>query len=258
LSDKVKKAIAAVCCATILLAIVGFIMPELTGSDREQTLEVPDYSSKMDADETIEKLTNQVKEIKGLDAEKTNQTQITSTGSVELPVTISFFDDILGFSGYCKDTLEFEELYVREYYSGLPGSEGSIKLGESWNFQIDNYVVDVNNDGINELICNCMAHMSGHREVIVFRWNGSSVEIGYVDWLKYGIDNLFYWGHNAVQTEYDSVSGKIRIDYCPREGNQEHSSTMEVGFDWISFEEWDEEDYPGIDIERAYELYGEQ
>ena len=122
----------------------------------------------------------------------------------------------------------------------------------------EKYEIDIDGDGTKETVCNYMTPGDGHREVYIFRQNGDKAEIGYVDWLKYGIKDLFYWGCNAVQCEYNDDSGKINIYYCSRESDQDGFSPLEVGFDWICFTDWDGENFPCIDMEKAYELYGEE
>ena len=183
-------------------------------------------------------------------------------GRVEemLPDLNSTSDGSLGFEGYYEDSQDEYYQSTRWYYAGASGDASTKKIAYSYNYQIDDYAKDLDNDGrIDTLICNCMSCADGHKEVYCYRFNGDSVDVGYVNWLEYGIDNLFYWGCNAVQTEYNDSKGKITIYYCDKDGDPEKSSEFDVGFDWIEYSEWDgSEDLPLIDIEDAYDLYGDE
>jgi len=166
------------------------------------------------------------------------------------------FDDILGFSGFYSDEIGFDTWTDRKYYAY--SKVGSNKLiAESYGFGIRDYQIDIDGDGEKELLCSCTTGGDGHSELYVFKRDGDITKIGYVNWLKKGIDNLYFWGVNAVVTEYDSIQNDILVKYCSKE-NEDTYATLHLSFDVIDYIEWNGQDFPIVLQEEAYERYGEK
>ncbi len=89
---------------------------------------------------------------------------------------------------------------------------GDTPVGESWGFTIDDCEVDVDGDGVPELLCNCVYGGDGLRELNVYRQEGETVMRGTVSRAVLPED-FFDWGMNAMQTWYDPESGKIGVLY---------------------------------------------
>jgi len=149
--------------------------------------------------------------------------------------------EIMGFSAYYEEIEEPDGFVIRNYYTKQSSNEESKLIAISWNCTIDDYIKDINQDGTSELVCNCIYGGDGHKEVIVYRWNGSQIEKGMVDWENLALDNLDYWGINAVQTEYNSSYNKIMVYYTQSINSQRNIAIREVEFDALVFSVWDGE-----------------
>ena len=167
--------------------------------------------------------------------------------------TTGMFDNILGCSGYYVDETGFDGWATRTYYA--KGTDGSnIVIAKSYGFENDDYVLDIDGDGKTELVCNCVAGGDCHKEVYIFDKDTDGIKIGYVNWLKLGIDDIDYWGCNAVCTYYDASANKIVIKYCSSQ-TEEMCETACIKSSVIDYEAWDGETFPFINQEEAYALY---
>lgn len=168
------------------------------------------------------------------------------------------FDDVLGFSGYYEDEISpVDEWTNRTYFAVL--TDGSLKnIAESFGFDIDDNLVDIDGDGKTELLCNCTSGANSHEELFVFKRVGETIKIGYVNWLRLDWEDLDYWGCNAVYTRYNSKINQIEILYCSTDENEEHHKSRTAGFDVIDYVDWNPRDiFPSIDEELAFELYSD-
>ena len=128
-------------------------------------------------------------------------------------------------------------------------------IAESFGYENDDYIIDIDGDGINELVCNCMWGGDGHEEAYVYKNEGDKTLVGFVNWLKFDIPGLYYWGVNAVQTHYDNESGKVLVKYY--DAKEDVFRDVPVGFDQLEFIQWEEgDDLPFIDMDEAFEIYG--
>lgn len=118
------------------------------------------------------------------------------------------------------------------------------------------FFVDIDGDSKEERLCQITNGGDGHTELYVHKFTDTGEKIGFVNWLKLDIEDLYYWGCNAVYTGYDKASGEIKISYCPRDENAEHHKEIYSDFSIIEYCDWDGETLPGIDQEEAFERYG--
>ena len=132
---------------------------------------------------------------------------------------------------------------------------GDQVVAESFGYENDDYAIDIDGDGINELVCNCMWGGDGHEETYVYKYEGDKTLVGFINWLKLDMPGLNYWGVNAVQTHYDSESGKILVKYY--DAKEDAFRDIPVGFDQLEFTQWAEGDeLPFIDMDEAFERFG--
>lgn len=121
------------------------------------------------------------------------------------------FDNIMGLSGYYT---EKTELYfkIRSYY--VTDTDGTdVRIAESFGFGINDFVVDLDGDGVTELVCNCQSGGDGHENVYVFRRNGSKIEQGYPDFERISMPQWNNWGVNSTASKYDEREGCFQISY---------------------------------------------
>jgi len=135
--------------------------------------------------------------------------------------------------------------------------EAPTNPGEDFTyFEQEDYYLDIDNDGITETLSNITCGGDGHSELYVYKTVEGQEKVGYVDWLQLDLP-VWYWGCNAVQTRYNPEQNKIEISYCPNQEDAKHHKTTYANFDIIKYVEYDGNYLPGIDIEEAYERYGE-
>lgn len=93
------------------------------------------------------------------------------------------FTDILGFDGYYVRVEESTpNFYIWYYYTEIDGKTQCIAetfgpLGTDYDPEA--YSVDLDNDGIMELVCNCM-YNDGVERVIIYRSNNGVIENGFI------------------------------------------------------------------------------
>jgi len=95
---------------------------------------------------------------------------------------------------------------IRTYY------DGEEPVAESFGYEIDDYYIDFDNDGLKELLCNCEYGVDGHREVYVYKTSKPSLKGEYM-FKEEDLPGLNYWGVNAVQTFYDPSKKAIIVSY---------------------------------------------
>jgi len=157
------------------------------------------------------------------------------------------FENILGYSGYFKDNKQEDDFKIRTYY-GKTSDGKEIVIAESFGYSIDTYVVDIDGDGITELLSNSVYGADSHKELYVFKQSCDNIQIGYVNWEKLNIPDLNYWGCNAVSTAYIPDENCIQIIYCSNEAD-DGIKTIKTGFDILDYNDWNRIDYPSVEVE---------
>ena len=179
----------------------------------------------------------------------------TSSGIMEETMRSSSgkIDNLFGFSASCEEKEELPSWYTRKYILYVDGEE--MLAAQTFGLQNSDYFVDIDGDGKNELISNCMWGGDGHEEVYVFRYNGEYIEIGFVNWLNLDMKGLNYWGVNAVQTHYDDNNNVILLKYADRDTLVE----IPIETDSLEYSRWlSNADMPFIDIDAAFEKFGSE
>lgn len=135
--------------------------------------------------------------------------QLGEVYSIEIVKTP--FDNIMGLSGYYVEKTE-AYLKLRTYY--IIDSDGTdVSIAESFGFEINDFIVDLDGDGVTELVCNCQSGGDGHEEVYVFRRNENKIEQGYLDFERISMPQWNNWGVNSTASKYDEREGCFRISY---------------------------------------------
>lgn len=138
--------------------------------------------------------------------------------------TVGTFDELMGCSGYY--IYENEYMYITGFYYS---EEGEL-LAETWGSGKDgDFIVDLNEDGISELVSNRMWYADGGRATGVYYKKDSQILYGYADDLldeeydNIGVSSEYSWylpEENVVEIfywidekeDYDSKKYKIDLD----------------------------------------------
>ena len=131
------------------------------------------------------------------------------------------FENLLGLSGYYIDT-STNHLITRTYYVPVE-NDGGHSIAQSFGFAIDDYIVDLDGDGVTELVCNCQYGGDGHESVSVYRRNGTVIERGYLDLEHKQLDmvmpsNWKNWGVNSASERYNPDTGMFEVRYDTENG----------------------------------------
>lgn len=146
------------------------------------------------------------------------------------------FTDILGFSGYYVKIEETAPGFIIWKYFAET-AEGEKCIAEIFGYaappEPEGYSVDIDGDGINELITNCLFG-TGAQRVYIYRNHGGVIEKG---WLSYdrGNEELFPgmhdWGANAVNEKYNPETGVFEIEYAVKESTDMKTTILPLNFE---------------------------
>lgn len=132
------------------------------------------------------------------------------------PVVSSQNMTLFGRDGYYEESGEGH--IIRTYYLRKLNGKTDVPAAESFGFGIDDRTVDLDGDGVDELVCSCTFGGDGARRVYVYRLSGDTVERGMIDEESMELPDFFDWGVNAVQEYYDSATGDFVLEYATRDG----------------------------------------
>lgn len=154
-------------------------------------------------------------------------------------ITAQPFTGILGYDGFA----------LRQAWSGEGGFGGvlyyilegdSIRLiAHSFGF-LEDYAVDLDGDGITELVTVNTYGGDGYREVRVFRRQGDGVEIGMLaNWPE--LPDHDDWGVNSTAQNFDPERRVFQIQYDLKDNHpSEEQGLIETGgLEWFAFEAFD-------------------
>ena len=161
-------------------------------------------------------------------------------GTAETIRGMAFFN-ILGFDGYYTEDEGAPHHLLRRYL--IDAGSGTIQIAESFGFDLDDYAVDLNGDGVIELVCNCVYGGDGAQRAYVYRRNGDVIERGSIDYGKVNLTAWDNWGVNSTAERYDPASGKIVVEYASLASSNGDGSTpgtfiREVGYEDLAWEEY--------------------
>ena len=116
-----------------------------------------------------------------------NTEQNEGGSSIDVPEGAELFDNIMGMKGYVVNVSEADsDWYERVYHADMDGKD--IIIGESFGYgDPQDYVVDLYDDGISELVCNCTYGGDGAQRVYTYQLVDDTVQVGTIvlaDWTK--------------------------------------------------------------------------
>lgn len=125
--------------------------------------------------------------------------------------------EMLGYDTYYVKMEETTTGFVnRKYYTEIGGLE--VCIAEVFGYVVpgpDVYTKDLDGDGINELICNCI-YGTGAERVYVYRNNNGVIEKGHLSydlWDKTMFPNIVNRGSAYIQERYVAESNMFEIIY---------------------------------------------
>ncbi len=148
------------------------------------------------------------------------------------------FSNIMGYDGYriCVEE-NMDGNYSWGYYIEQNGELTCI--AKMYGYQIDgcepeSFIVDVDGDGVNELICNTV-YVTGIRRVWLYRIANGRIEVGSIDQDYYWKEHGIHLYHPAcIEETYEPDSDVFRIRYTAENGTV--SEFTVEGFDWFVYD----------------------
>ena len=134
---------------------------------------------------------------------------------IGMPVVSSQDVKLFGRDGYYEESGEGH--IIRTYYLHEWNGKTDVPAAESFGFGIDDHSIDLDGDGVDELVCSCIFGGDGARRVYIYRLNGDTVERGMLDEDSMELPEFFDWGVNAVQEYYDAAAGDFVLEYATRD-----------------------------------------
>lgn len=165
--------------------------------------------------------------------------------TANLETDFSSFADILGFSN-CKVSVEetSPHFFTWYFYTEINGETSCIAemFGRFDSYMPQAYSVDLNGDGVDELICNCVSG-DGWQTVIVYRNNDSAIEIGYIREGFYNEIGAVNFGLGSFTEQYEPERGFVITYYTetPKEDYEPErkTATFKEGLDNFDFYPYD-------------------
>ena len=144
--------------------------------------------------------------------------------------TAGTFDELMGYSGYYI----YDETYPFTY--GYYYAEDGELIAETWGTTEDeDFIVDINQDGVSELISNAMWG-DGARATLIYYKSGSTIWRGYADdLLDEEYDNI---GYASEYSYYLSEENVVEIFYWIDTIQKYQSKKYEINLDKINFEKY--------------------
>lgn len=129
--------------------------------------------------------------------------------------------ELMGLDCWYTEEITTPSFFGRTYFSQISGSDTSFIVAESFGYEIDDYIVDLDGDGISELVCNCQ-YGDGAQEVFVYRRNGDQIERGYIeleeDWLGQIMPDWKNKSILCIVRKYNAETGKFEVGYDTENG----------------------------------------
>lgn len=120
------------------------------------------------------------------------------------------FQDVLGSGGFVLWT-GWSGWRIRRYFT----IEGNTLVQIAESFGGEDYSVDLDGDGVKELVSNVVYGGDGHASVFVYQRREDGIWRGRLNWGDLpGHDN---WGVNSTWEEYDPVENVFRIHYTVKD-----------------------------------------
>ena len=145
------------------------------------------------------------------------------------------FHDILGYDGYRVTASWSHSTYwsVRTYYAADPATWDLMPIAESFGFDgPEDYAVDLDGDGMKELVCNVMYGGDGAVRVCIYQRRADGIYLGWLD--SDGLPGHMDWGINSTWEEYDPAENVFRIHYAV-EGQEDYAVLETHGLERVVF-----------------------
>ena len=145
------------------------------------------------------------------------------------------FRDVLGYDGHIEtETMGFWQM--RTYYAET--ADGAYPIAKSFGFgDTEDYRVDLDGDGQEELVCNVTFGADGARRAYVYQRRADGIYLGTLS--TEGLPNHFDWGVNSWWEEYDPAENVFRLHYAVGDGSNE--SVLEThGLERMEFQPYNE------------------
>lgn len=163
------------------------------------------------------------------------------TDSTEMGEPVLFekgsFQNIMGYDGYWEEELYNSQHHTRRYYAEESGKVFPIAVSWYWKFdpseKVEDYVLDIDGDGVTELVCNTLTGADIHAEVYIFRRTANGVECGRIDREKANIPDFDDWGANASVSCYDAQTGQFLLSYDVKDSKEDKE--IAVSLDAFAF-----------------------
>ena len=164
------------------------------------------------------------------------------TDSTEMGEPVLFekgsFQNIMGYDGYWEEELYNSQHHTRRYYAEESGKVFPIAVSWYWKFdpseKVEDYVLDIDGDGVTELVCNTVTGGSTHPEVYIYRRTANGVERGEIDREKTNIPDFDDWGANASSSRYDAQTERFLLSYSVKDSK--NYKEIAVSLDAFTFE----------------------
>ena len=228
----------------------------LSGGEAETLTVGEDYYAKTETGTQVEKNTYELQKsgdgIFWLTVQRRNEDQSESAVyfvpyeggkfvfRVELPPIMTLpegsvpFTDILGYDGYIQTENTAAPWKMRTYYA-VNGGE-IFPIAESFGFgEARDYSVDLDGDGVKELVANVQFGGDGHEDVYVYRRvadGPGGIQKGVLDLSD--LPNHDNWGGNSTAASYDPEAGVFRVRYAQK-GTEEYGELEFRGLDRFEF-----------------------
>lgn len=141
------------------------------------------------------------------------------------------FRDIMDWEGFALRTGVLGDWFGTNVYYAIEDST-AVPIAESFGFAVEDYAVDLDGDGVTELVANNTYGGDGHRTASVFQRREDGVWRGGV--VLPDLPGHDGGGANSYWTEYDPGAGLFRITYSVKD--QEAPGVLETaGLEWFEF-----------------------
>ncbi len=145
------------------------------------------------------------------------------------------FADILGYDGMLVTDTSPNGFQCRTYYAG----DGSLfPIARSYGYESRgagaDTAVDLDGDGVKELVCNTVTGGDGHPGVVIYQRRGDEICEGSLDF-RDKLPGWHDWGFNSTWEEYVPAENVFRVHYDTNAADGEYAVWETRGLADVSF-----------------------
>ncbi len=172
----------------------------------------------------------------GTISEASTEDETISEASTEEEIIREEFNDLLGYNGYyVLDKTTVPPWHT--YYYAVEGEE-TFLIATSWGLERDDHIVDIDGDGVQELICN-VVYGDGGQDTLIYRRQGTQTLRGSTkDMLDEPYDNIHFMSILSIYIPEENI---VEISYYRVDLNDMLRKKYKIDFEKITY--W-EEVYP--------------